>query len=157
MDREREAARAGWFLACAVLFVVSCFTAYTEAVYLLWGRDATASVTGTRIVPGTRGRTWLQVIYRFTEPDGTERRGYDRVGTTWTAPAGGLVAVRYTPGPDGWSRLAWNPKWYWVILFAASVIGILVCVGRILAEAWVETRPIERRGDRGRPQGWRPV
>lgn len=147
MDMEREAGRLKWLVLCAVLFVISCFFAYAEFVYLTFGRDARAAITATSIVQGRRSQR-LRVDYQFTEPDGTQRTGSDLVSTAWTIPATRLVDVRYTPGPEGRSRLAENANWIWLAVFAISVTSIIAFIARVLIEAKRETQPIVRRPER---------
>ena len=127
MDTDSELAKAKWLLISGVLFVVSCFICYGELVYLLNGRETQASVTKVYEVT-KRGRfgmnrgTRLEAEYAFKEPDGTRRTGTSTVGKDWDFSDS--VAVRYTPGENGRSRLAGHVNWLGIILFFASVCAL---------------------------------
>jgi hypothetical protein len=143
MDADKELGRAKWLLISAVLFLVSCFLCYSEIAYLLSGHVTQATVTKAYEVQ--RGRfglsTRLTVEYTFTEPDGTPRTDSDTVGTDWELPSTGTIAVQYTPGVDGRSRLSGHVNWVGIAIFVVSV-GVLGFFGyRLWREAYDATRP----------------
>jgi hypothetical protein len=85
------------------------------------------------------------VEYTFTEPDGTSRRGLAIVGTDWAVPANGKVAVRYTPGKDGNSRLSGHVRWFGIILFSVGLLTILFFGVKLYREANEDTQPKRRK------------
>src|SRR5262245_21527272 len=116
MDEESELGRAKWVLGSVLFFFASCWICYPELTYLLYGREAQATikniyeVTETEFFVVTTGKH-LSVEYTFTEPDGTARTASRSVGMTWSIPPDGKVRVTYTPGADGYSRLSGHVNW----------------------------------------------
>jgi hypothetical protein len=109
MDMDHELKRAKRLLSGIVLFIVSCFFAFGEGVYLIEGRETTAQITNVALVT-THGRSGpskhLRVDIAFVGSNGTQRTGNDTISTDWVPPATGNVTVRYTPGIDGRARTA---------------------------------------------------
>jgi hypothetical protein len=140
MDAENEIARAKWLLAAGVLFVVSCFVSYRELTYLLRGQQTQASVTQAYEITrkehfGLTETKSLTVEYAFTEPDGTHRADSDTVNADWPLPPSRKVAVQYTPGAGGRSRLAGHVNWFGIGFFVVS-LGVLGFFGyRLWREA----------------------
>jgi hypothetical protein len=86
VDNDNELARAKLLLISGIVFLVSCYVAYVELIYLVRGREIEADVTQVQEVVTRRRfreRRSLAVDYRFTEPDGTARTGSDNTGTDW--------------------------------------------------------------------------
>ncbi|QJW94426.1 DUF3592 domain-containing protein [Frigoriglobus tundricola] len=147
MDQETEIARAKWLLMGVLFFLVSGCFSYGEAVYLVSGHEATATVSKTFESPGRRGGTRLSVEYTFSEPNGTPREGTDTVPTAWSVPANGQVPVLYISGTDGSSRLAGNVNWVALGIFAFSLVWIAVFAARLFGATRDEPqrRPRRRR------------
>jgi hypothetical protein len=143
-----EVARAKLLFIGIVILLVSGCISYGEFDYALNGRETEATVTKTYETRSRRGGTQLNVEYTFNESNGTQRKGSDRVSTSWSVPANGKVAVLYTSG-DGSSRLVGNANWVGLILFAVSLVIIVVGVVRLLIEANAEPPPRRRKRTRG--------
>jgi hypothetical protein len=147
MDPDSELARAKWLLAAGAMFLVSCFVCYSEMTYLFRGQQTQATVTQIYEV-ARRGRfgishgTSLSVEYTFTEPDGTRRMDSDTVSSDWEVPPNRTVAVQYTPGPSGRSRLAGHVNWFGIGFFVVS-LGVLGFFGYRL---WREASQATKRG-----------
>ena len=148
MDGDNELARAKWLLISGLLFIVSLFLCYAEVVYLLNGRETQANVTKTYEVT-KRGRFGISrgtnrvVEYAFAEPDGTRRTDSDTVSAD--TDIGQKVAVRYTPGANGRSRLAGHVNWFGVILFSGSILSMTFFGFRIWREYKAGEAPRKRR------------
>jgi hypothetical protein len=148
MDPESELARAKWLLVAGAIFLVSGCVSWGELVYLVSGKTAQAEVTNAyetvRRRFGIETSRQLTIDYAFNEPDGTRRIGTDSVSPNWRIPESGYVAVRYTPGADGSSRLAGNVHWFGLVFFLISM-GAIVIFGirlwRQAAEATGGMRP----------------
>jgi hypothetical protein len=142
------------FLFCSILLIITGFYAFEECVYLVAGREATAKVTGASVVTTLRRsgtHKHLKVEFAFVEPNGTQRTGSDTASADWIPP--GEVAIRYTPGKDGRSRLAGTSNWLLVGLFFVSLAVVAGFAVRLWLEAREATREPERRPRRGdRPQ-----
>ncbi len=153
MDAHYEFGRAKWALFCGFLFLVSLYISYQELVYLLWGRTAQATIVQTYTVE-KRGRFGLVtglkrvVEYQFIDSAGNTRKDSDEVSPDWDVPERGTIAVRYTPGRDGRSRLAGHVMWFGPVLLGISLLAIGI-VGRRLwkeaVEATQDTRPGRKR------------
>lgn len=135
MDSEQELAKAKWLLICGAIFLLSCFMCYDELAYLLWGREAQATVAKVYESRSRRGPTRLTVEFTFSEPGGLHRKGMVTVPTDWSAPRSGTVPVEYTAGELGRARLAGQVNWTWIIVFAASVAAMGVFGYRLWREA----------------------
>jgi hypothetical protein len=149
MDRdESDMAKAKWVLIGAGLFFVSCFMVWSELMYLLKGKVATATLTEAYEVQ-QRGRfgsvrgSRIELEYRFTEADGTPRAGSARVSTSWEPPPGPLQ-VEYTPGANGRSRFKGDVNWFWVLIFFGSLIALIVFILMMAREARELDRPKKR-------------
>src|SRR5262245_14702312 len=111
MDRDEEIRRAKWVLICGFLFLISICLTYRELVFLVRGRTAQATILRTYEIE-RRGRfgqptgTRLVVEYQFVDSQGNTRTDSDEVTPEWGIPAAGTIAVCFTPGLDGKSRLA---------------------------------------------------
>jgi hypothetical protein len=145
---DDELRRAKLFLAGLVLLVVSCVFGYEELSYLFLGRETSATVTGVKEIT-THGRTGehthREVEFTFVEPGGTRRTGSDRLDTSWTPPANGVIQVRYTPGADGRARLAGHVNWLGVGMFAVALCLVLFFGVRLWLQARAATRPRKRK------------
>jgi len=144
VDHENELARAKWFLVGIVLFLLSGCMSYQELAYLINGRETQADITKVYESRGCRGSTRLTVEYAFTEQDGKQRKAMDTVSTNWPVPPNGKVAVQYTPGEDGSSRLAGGVHWIWPAVFAFSLLCLLIIAVRLLREGAEEPKPRRR-------------
>jgi hypothetical protein len=143
-----ELRRARWVFLGLVFFAISSYFVYREVVYLLTGRQTTATVTKVLKVTTTRrgvSRDHLEVHYQFTEPNGTPRTGHDTQGTEQVPPIGSPVAVQYTPGPEGHSRFSGRVDWIWLVLFFVSICVIGVFLVKLLLEAREATRPRKKK------------
>jgi len=130
MDTRWELRKVRWLFAGVKLFLLGLCLSHAECTYALHGRDGVATVTRTtadRTRWGGRRRT---VEYEFTEPDGRRRRDNDVVSADWPLPPDGTVAIRYTPGLTGGSRLAGNVSWFGLGIFFGSLL--LVAVGIVV-------------------------
>lgn len=124
MDTGSEVAKFKWLLIVGVMFLISCYICYGEMVYLFRAEEIEATVTKTyEVQRGRFGRsTRLVVEYAFYEPNGAYRTDDDTVSTDWEMPASGKVAVEYTPGKEGRSRLSGHRNWFGIIFFVASLL-----------------------------------
>jgi hypothetical protein len=140
MDTESETGRAKALLIAGVLFLGSGVYAYSELMYLIRGRDATATVTEANKVT-RRGRfgasrgEQIEVEYRFKDTDGNERTGSDRADEDWTVPRDRQVSIRYRPGADGSSRLAGRIGWVSLAVFGVCLAAVCVFGYRLWREA----------------------
>jgi hypothetical protein len=145
MDHENEIARAKWVLGALALFLISGCISYGEIAYFLNGQDAEATISKAYESRSRRGGAALTVEYTFTEPGGTYRKGMESVPLDWPVPENRKVAVRYTPGEDGSSRLAGRVRWVWLCVFGGSLVMILVAAALLLREGAEEPAPRRRR------------
>ncbi len=142
MDQDFELGRAKWLGLFLVLLLVSCFISYSEVIYLFRGNnvqdfritDVSTSETTKRLGITTGER--LLIDYEFIEPDGTHRTGQDHMSKDWVVPDNEMVAVRYTPGVNGTSRLAGHVNWLGIGFFIIA----LVAVGWFGYKLWREAR-----------------
>jgi hypothetical protein len=141
MSDENELARAKWLLIGVVVLLVSGCISYGEIAYYFNGQDAEADITKVYESRGRRGRVYQTVEYAFAEPNGTQRKGMASVSTDWPVPRNNKVAVRYTPGADGDSRLSGHVNWIGLALFAVSAGCVAVFVIRLLIEGANEPKP----------------
>ena len=119
-------ARAKWLLGSIALFLVSCFVCWTELAYLLFGQKAQAAImeiwdTERKQFFGLTSSTSREVSYAFAEGDGTQRKGKMVVSTSWQPPEDGTVAVQYTAGAEGRSRLSGHVIWIGLGFFVVSL------------------------------------
>jgi hypothetical protein len=141
MDAEHEVGRAKWLLFCGLWFIVSAFISYNELIYLLRGRTTQATVLEAYQVERSRGRFGLSkelrlvVEYQFIDSAGNTRKESDEVSPDWGVPAKGTIAVSYTPGKDGRSRLAGHVNWLGPVLFGSSLVVIGIVARRLWKEA----------------------
>lgn len=146
MDNDNELARAKQLFIAGIVFLVSCYIAYVELIYLVRGREIEADVTQVQEVV-TRGRfrerRSLAVDYRFTEPDGTARTGSDTTATDWQRTP--KVAIQYTPGATGRSRFAGSMNVIGLIIFFGSLVWVAFNVYKLHREANEPIRPSRRR------------
>jgi uncharacterized membrane protein YtjA (UPF0391 family) len=152
MDEESELRRAKWLLLGIVIFLVSGCISYRELLYYVTGHNAQGQITKTyESVRRSRGRETISrvVEYSFSEPDGTQRSGSDDLARDWPIPVDGKVMIRYTPGSDGSSRISGHVNWVGPILFAISLVLVIVFLVKLLIEASQATREL-RRGPRRR-------
>jgi hypothetical protein len=145
MDHENELARAKWLMLAAAIFLVSGCLSWDELIYLISGRETQADVTKAFEVT-KRGRLGmseqrrLTVEYSFADTDGKRRIGTDTVSPDWPLPGGGKVAIQYTAGADGSSRLAGHVHWVGLTLFALSLGAMGIFGFRLWREASEATR-----------------
>lgn len=140
MDAQAETGWAKALLVAGVLFLGSGIYAYSELMYLIRGRDVTATITEAHKVT-KRGRFGLsrgqqiEVDYRFKDHEGNERTGSDRMDEDWPVPPDRKVEVRYRPGPDGSSRVAGRIGWITLIIFGLGLTTVCVFGIRLWREA----------------------
>lgn len=134
------------FIGLALLLVGGCMS-YLELVYLLRGRDAQATVTKAWEIRKF-GSTRCEVEYEFNEPGVGQRRGTDRCSTGWPGVMNGTVAVRYTPGKEGESRLSGNVSWIGLGLFATAIALIIRGIIVMSREMYFDKSTKKRRADR---------
>ncbi|VTR99376.1 DUF3592 domain-containing protein [Tuwongella immobilis] len=145
-DADNELTRAKWLLGAVALFLVSSCLSWGEVAYLLWGRDAQATITKAFTSSAIRSRTVrLTVEYEFTEPDGTRRGGTVDLSPDWPVPASGKVAVRYMPGENGRSRLSGHVHWLGLTLFGLSVGAMGIFAYQMHREANEPARGTRRK------------
>jgi len=147
---DTESGRAKALLIAGILFLGSSIYAYSELMYLVRGRDTTATITEAYKVTkrgrfGLSGGQQIEVEYKFTDADGNARTGSDRVDDDWPVPPDRKVAVRYRPGPDGSSRLAGHVGWTTLIIFGICLTGVCIFGFRLWREAYDATRDSPRR------------
>jgi hypothetical protein len=138
MDKEKERPRTSWLYIWVMLFFISGTGSYVDLVYFVNGHDIAADVIKSYEKQSRRGSPRLVIEYAFTEPDGTPRNGVDSVSLDRPDPAvpqNGKVAVRYTAGADGSSRLDRRAGWLFLYLFAFSIVGLGVFGFHRLREA----------------------
>jgi hypothetical protein len=121
-------------MAALMVWLVSGFFVYEELIYLVLGKDATATVTNVQ--PMTRrsrsgDHHYLKVDFSFTEANGTQRIGEDNMSTDWVPPSSNTLTVRYTPGISGRARIAGNVKWFGIALFVAAMCATFFFVLRL--------------------------
>jgi hypothetical protein len=150
MDSDRDMDKTKWVLIAGGLFFVSCFMVWSELMYFLKGREAQATLTEAYEVDqrGRFGRsrgTRIELEYRFTEPDGTQRTGSTSVSNDWTPPGNGIVTVQYTPGVKGRSRLQGQVNGFWLFVFFGSLTAVVVFFVMMSREAADLDRPSKRK------------
>jgi hypothetical protein len=152
VDTENELGRAKWLLMAGLLFLVSCFLVYDEVAYALSGREAQATVTKSYLStsgrPSLRSSARLTVEYAFAEPGGGQRKGMSSLPADAVLPQSGTVAVRYTPGEDGRSRLAGHVNWWGITMFGVTLLALGVAGFRLWREAAEATRTDRPRSKR---------
>jgi hypothetical protein len=103
-------------------------------VWLLVGdsRETDAVITEMRSVavgpdwpPGAQRDVW-QTEYVFTDHDGTQRMGFDRVETGYPVRRGQTVRVRYLSGPYGASMIVgrYDGHVVWALAVSAGVFAL---------------------------------
>jgi hypothetical protein len=139
MDAESETRRAKALLFAGILFLGSGIYAYSELMYLIRGRDTTATITDAYKVNkrsrfGLSNRKQMQIDYQFADADGNSRTGNDRMDEDWPVPSDRKVAIRYRPGQDGSSRVAGRIGWLAISVFFACLAGVCVFGYRLWKE-----------------------
>src|SRR5262245_4162561 len=149
---DEEFGRAKWLLICGAMFLFSCFVCYAELAYLISGHEVQAAVT--KITEVRQRRRYglgeskrLNIEYSFQEPNGTMRKGEDSVGLDSPVARAPTVAVQYTPGADGRSRLVGQVNWIGIAVFVVSVSVLGVAGWRLWREA-SQPFPSRRSGRR---------
>ncbi len=132
------------------MFIASSVISYSEAAFVLYGRDTDGTVTHLYEITSRRGGTQLKVEYSFTEPNGIKREGTDFVSQGWAVPADRRVAVRYATGARGSSRLAGHPNRLAVVMFFISGAVLLAFFVRLMVLAIRESRDLEPKRRRHR-------
>jgi hypothetical protein len=140
MDDNKELDKAKWLLGCIAVFLISCFFVYDEFCYLIWGRTAQGTVAKV-YESNTRRGTVINVDYTFTEADKSTRRGTVVVGQSTSLRPGYTVAIEYTSGELGRSRIAGSIYWLPIIIFGVSLLAIVVVVVLLVREANEAYRP----------------
>jgi hypothetical protein len=147
MSRDDDMAKAKWVLVVGALFLISCFMCYDELAYQIGGHEAVATVTKA-YASSSRRSTRQTVEYAWAEADGTQRRGMLTVDPSWAPPPDGKLAIRYTPGETGRSRLVGRVPWIWIAVFVGSVAGLGVFMFLMWREATEGDRPRRRSENR---------
>ncbi len=147
MDQDSELRKAKWILAAGFVFLVSCFYAYGELAYLIWGRSAEARLTEPPKIVVMKSRRGgeteqLRVEYRFADGDSDLRTEVDMVPTDWPVPREGTVAIQYIPGDKYSSRLVGHRQTVWLVIFFLSLAATAFFVYRLAKEA---NEPIGKR------------
>lgn len=111
MDNDSEIRRAKWLAIAGFIFLASGCYSYQELIYLVRGRTTQATILRVYEVTkhgrfGQETGTHQVVEYQFVDSDGKSRRDSDEISSNWDIPPIGTIAVIYTPGPKGLSRLA---------------------------------------------------
>jgi hypothetical protein len=131
----------GWWLfgiaAVALLSAASTLSlaalAAGELLFLVRdSREADATITEMRSAavgpswpPHAQRDVW-QTEYVFTDSDGTQRMGFDRLETDFPARRGQTVRVRYLAGPTGRSMIVGRYDGYavWALAVSAGVFAL---------------------------------
>ena len=114
-------------------FLVSGWVSCTELNYLIWGKEAAATIKSVNVTKtlGTRRRAprdVLAVKYEWTDAGYGERRDVMNRELDWTVPSDGIIQIAYLPGVKG-SRLAGERNLLGPIVFivmAAVMIFVIV-------------------------------
>lgn len=125
---RNELGRAKWLLLSALIFLMSACVSWGEVVYLVVGQHAQGRVERAYEVT-RRSRLGLHskrlvVEFTFTEGDGTRRKGSDTLSVDWPVPADGVVAIQYTAGVEGSSRVAGHVNWVALTIFTLSLLAM---------------------------------
>lgn len=130
-------------LGCVAILLVSAYTTYVEARYLIAGRTSTGSITGVdEMKPAKRdGEPFLRVKYSFADVDGTNRKESDDMSADWVVPASSSVSVQFLQGKPGWSRIAGHNRLLLTLPFCVSLLIVVV----FLLRFYREFREHERR------------
>lgn len=127
IDERNELLKARAIFFFGAMVLVSCFMVWSEIAYLISGETATATVTKSFSSTSRRGGAESNIEFAFTEKDGRARKDIVIMGGSTPLPAEGeKIAIQYTPGELGRSRLAGRVNWFWIAVFAASVLGVAV-------------------------------
>ena len=116
-----------------VAFIISMFFSYVELDYWLHSRwiNATITTLKVRVNPQNEQEQGVDIIYQFTEPNGTERIDSDEMPARWRPPNfnpqsdQNKVRVEYTPGEKGRSRIAGNSHEQWLIVLGVMLVAML--------------------------------
>jgi hypothetical protein len=131
-------------LLSAMSTVAFAVLAADQLGYLIrGGREADATVTGLSVtvvghhsVVGKERDAWL-TVYSFTESDGTPRTGADTLDPGDAVRQGETLRIRYTPGPDGWSRVV--GRYDGLVVWALAVSALVFWVSAsLVARAFVQ-------------------
>lgn len=128
VDFDAERAGCMAVLAAGAVFLVSCYYAWHEFRYLLWGQSAKAPISRTFRAQDLRrgGRTvyWLAVEYSFVDAaSGQVRAERDDVDLDWPVD-GDVIAVQYIPGEPGSSRLVGHRSLLSVLIVVLSLTAV---------------------------------
>ena len=146
MNEESKVARLKWDFFGLIALIVCGLFSYGEMTYFILGRTAEANLTKAEEITvrsgrfGARTSQKLSLEYAFVEADGTRRTGRDTVDLDWAFPADKKVAVRYTPGNDGKSRLAGGFEWLWLVAFGIAMVVWIYFIIRFILHVRAETR-----------------
>ena len=141
---NRESAAGGGFVVAAICFVVCSFMLLRDLGHLLYSKRAEGTVTDVKHFetveyPSRRvvGHS-TRISFRFVEPDGTRREGYDEIlgssGSLINRQRGDAISIEFTTGDFGSSRIAGNYDPRWLIVFVISG-GFLLVTGIV---AWLQ-------------------
>lgn len=133
MDTRWEFRKFRLLFVAAKAFLLGLCLSHAECNYAVSGRNAVGTVTRVVSSDGRFGGKKLTVEYEFSEPDGTRRRDNDTVPTNWQPPPDNKIAIRYTPGETGQSRLAGHVSWWGLGVFGGSILLFvlaLIVLGR---------------------------
>ena len=127
------------FIFAIVAAIASFFFTINEFLYLVNGREATATVSKTypAVSHGRYGSRSprLAIEYEFVDADGHRRSGRDDVRADWPIPSDGKVKVRYRPGEDGSCRLAGRVSWGAILIFFVCLCAVGFFGFRLIREA----------------------
>jgi hypothetical protein len=133
MDQENELAKMKFLLVAVVFFLISCFYTYREFKYALLGTVVEAKVTEVydEKIRGRFGRdlgSRALMDYEFVDKATNRRKDTvalsDDLARTVLEKQGKLQII-YLGGKDGSSRPVGQVSWLWLLIFFASLIGVV--------------------------------
>ncbi|MCM8536705.1 MAG: hypothetical protein NE334_12275 [Lentisphaeraceae bacterium] len=122
---------------CAILTIFGLWKGCEDISYMVSSESTTAQVKKFAKITGRRNRdsSMKHVLYKFTDKDGKECTGYDRVDLDWQAPADNKIEIAYVPGKlrvDGHntvSRLENKASYGGILIFFLGIGGFAATIG----------------------------
>lgn len=135
-DGYEQAQKMKPFLFAGLIFLMSCWLSLTEVRYLIWGKEATASVSSEYDSRGHElpARNGLSKV-RISFSDGSEQRNHQITVPASTSLASGQLQIEYIPGSHISPRLVGDRQWWAMAVVAGSGLCVLWLMRGVLAEA----------------------